>query len=47
MFVEELRRTVQAMPRGRLPELSAAGLEGFAAGADAGSAACRGSARGP
>ncbi len=33
MFAEEIRRAVQAMPRGRLPELSAAVWKGFAAGA--------------
>ena len=33
MFVEEIRRAVQACQRGRLPELSAAVWKGFAAGA--------------
>ena len=33
MFVEEMRRAVQACQRGRLPELSAAVWKGFAAGA--------------
>ncbi len=33
MFVEEIRRAVQATPRGRLAELSAAVWKGFAAGA--------------
>ena len=32
MFVEEIRRAVQACQRGRLPELSAAVWKGFAAG---------------
>ena len=33
MFVEEIRRAVEACQRGRLPELSAAVWKGFAAGA--------------
>ena len=33
MFVEEIRRAIQACQRGRLPELSAAVWKGFAAGA--------------
>ncbi len=33
MFAEEIRRAVQAAPRGRLAELSAAVWKGFAAGA--------------
>ncbi len=33
MFVEEIRRAVQATPRGRLAELSAAVWKGYAAGA--------------
>ena len=33
MFVEEIRRAVQACQRGRLPELSAAVWKGYAAGA--------------